>query len=263
MARVLISGASGLIGRRVIEAYRSRDGDDQVVPLGRADGDLLEHGAWRRVLDDQRPDVLIHLAWSASASPNYRDHDDNARWVDSTIEAAALAADRGIHFVATGTSVDESPADDAYSRSKAAVRDALAERISAGDLAWLRPFYVFDEEGPSPAVLRAALEAKATRTSVALASPDARHDFVHARDVGTAIRAVVDGGFTGAVDIGSGAVASVSELVESYGCEWVTRGVPSASAASDAAADVVALRAAGWAPVVTDKRLGRRADPSA
>jgi nucleoside-diphosphate-sugar epimerase len=255
VARVLISGATGLIGRRVLEAYRGSD--DEVVPLGRSDADLLETGAWRRMLDDKRPDIVIHLAWSASTTLGYREHDDNARWAESTIAVAALAADRGIRFVATGTAVDDSPADDPYSRSKATARDALADRIAAGELAWLRPFYVFDEEGPSPAVLRAALQAKAALEPVALASPDARHDFVHARDVGTAIRAVVEGRLAGAIDIGSGAVASVSELVESYGCQWVAQGIPSSSAASEAAADVAALRATGWVPLVTNARLGR------
>ena len=255
MARVLISGATGLIGRRLLEAYR--ESDDEVVPLGRADADLLESGSWRRVLDDRRPDVVIHLAWSASTTPNYREHDDNARWADSTIAVAALTADLGIHFVATGTSVDDAPADDAYSRSKSAAREALADRIAAGELAWLRPFYVFDEEGPSPAVLRAALQAHAAQEPVALASPDARHDFVHARDVATAIRAVAEGRLAGAIDIGSGAVASVRELVESYDVRWIRQGTPSLSAASEAAADVTALRATGWEPVVTNARFGR------
>jgi nucleoside-diphosphate-sugar epimerase len=262
VARVLITGASGLIGRRVLEAYADTGaggdgGDDRLITVDRATVDLLEPGAWRRVLDEQLPDVVVHLAWSASALPDYREHDDNARWSDATIAAAALAVDRGIHFVATGTSVDGAPADDAYSRAKAATRTALADRIAAGELTWLRPFYVFDEERPSPAVLRAALAAQASGDAVALSSPDALHDFVHARDVGAAIRTVVLARLTGAIDIGSGALSSVSELVESYGCRWMTRGTASAVAASDAAAEVAALRGAGWAPVATDARLGR------
>ena len=257
MARVLISGGSGLIGRRVVEAYRVDDGLDQLSPITRADVDLLDADGWRRVLDEHRPDVVIHLAWSASAQPGYREHDDNARWVDATVRAAELSADRGIFFVGTGTAVDDVPAEDAYSRSKWAARNALAAQIAAGGLTWLRPFYVFDEERPSPAVLSAALSAKAAGNAVALARPTSRHDFVHARDAGTAIKAVVDGRITGTVDIGSGATASVSELVESYGCTWVSSGTASAAAATDAVADMAAVRAMGWSPVVTDARLQR------
>jgi nucleoside-diphosphate-sugar epimerase len=254
MAGVLITGASGLIGRRVVEAFQA-DPPEALVALGRADVDLLEPGAWTRLLDELRPDTVIHLAWSASALPDYRDHADNWRWAETTISAAAMAVERGIQFLGTGTSVDIVPAQDTYSRSKSAVRDALAKPIAAGELAWLRPFYVFDEQRPSPAVLRAALAAKSSGQRVALASPHARHDFIHALDAGTAIRTAVRARLTGALDIGSGALVAVADLVEAYGCEWVAGGVPSPAAGTGSVADVTALRAAGWKPDHTHARL--------
>ncbi len=256
MARVLITGASGLIGRRVVEALDAAEGIE-VMPVGSADIDLRATGSWDRLLADRHPDAVVHLAWSASGTPGYREHPDNARWAASTIAAASAAAERGIRFVATGTSVDDAPAADLYSRSKADVRAALADRIEAGQIAWLRPYYVFDEREPSPAVLRAALAARSAGQPVGLSSPDARHDFVHARDVGTAVLAVVAHGLAGAIDIGSGEVATVAQLVEAHRCAWVAQGVPSSAAASETAADVAVLRAAGWAPTVTDERLGR------
>ncbi|MEP6480442.1 MAG: NAD-dependent epimerase/dehydratase family protein [Rhodoglobus sp.] len=256
MARVLITGGSGLIGRRVAEAYKA-DGSDELVGIRRSDVDLLAPGAWLAVFNELLPDVVIHLAWSASALPDYRSHDDNWRWAETTIEAATTAVQRGIRFLATGTSVDIAPARDAYSMSKAATREALATRIASGDVGWLRPFYVFDEERPSPAVLRAALDANSAGRPVRLASPHALHDFVHAKDVGTAIRSIVEGGLMGSLDLGSGARATVADLVEAYGCRWVADGTASQVAASEAAADVAVLRVAGWTPRVTDARLHR------
>ena len=254
MAGVLITGASGLIGRRVVEAFQA-DPLKTLVPIGRAEIDLLVPGAWTRLLDELSPDTVIHLAWSASSQPDYRNHEDNWRWAESTIVAATITAERGIHFLGTGTSVDTAPAEDAYSRSKSAAREALAKRIAAGELGWLRPFYVFDEERPSPAVLRAALAAKSSGERVVLASPHARHDFIHARDVGTAIRTVVRARLTGALDVGSGALAAVADLVEAYGCAWVAGGAPSPAAGSGSVADVTALRAARWKPDATNARL--------
>jgi nucleoside-diphosphate-sugar epimerase len=256
VAIVLITGGSGLIGRRALEAFAAV-GSDEVISVGRADVDLLAPGAWTALLDQRRPDVVVHLAWSASALADYRHRDDNWRWAETTIEGAELAAGRGIRFLATGTSVDAVPADDAYSRSKAVVRGALADRVRAGELSWLRPFYVFDEERPSPAVLRAALAAKAAAQPVRLATPGARHDFVHSRDVGTAIRTVVTASLAGSIDLGAGAAATVAELVESYGCEWIPDGAPSAAATTEDVADVGVLRANGWSPEVTDRRFGR------
>lgn len=256
MARVLITGASGLIGRRLVEARRSQGLDDHFAPRS-ADVDLLVPGAWMKLLNELRPDVVVHLAWSASAMPNYRHHDDNWRWAEATITAANISVDRGIRFIATGTSVDSSPAGDAYSLSKAATRDELAGRIGAGELTWIRPFYVFDEQRRSPAVLRASLEARSAGRPARLASPRARHDFVHASDVGTAIHALMSAGIVGYVDIGSGELAEVAELVEAFGCQWVADGEVAPDAASDAPADVSRLRAAGWLPRVTDELLGR------
>lgn len=258
MARVLITGASGLIGRRVVEAFGS-GGADELIPLGRADVDLLAPEGWRQALDVHRPDVIVHLAWSASSLADYREHEDNWSWVRSTIDGADFAAERGIRFLGTGTSVDSAPAADAYSRSKAAARDELAPRIATGELGWLRPFYVFDEDRPSPAVLRAALDAKAADVPVRLSSPDSRHDFIHARDVASAIRTIVDAGLMGSLDLGSGATSSVAEFVEAFSCSWLPTGAPSSAASTEAIADVAAIRAAGWTPAVTDARLGRTA----
>jgi nucleoside-diphosphate-sugar epimerase len=255
VAGIVITGASGLIGRRLLEAFHADPPETPLVALGRADVDLLAPGAWVRLLDEFSPDTVIHLAWSASGMPDYRNHDDNWRWAETTIEAAAIAAERGIQFLGTGTAIDTVP-EDAYSRSKSAVREALAKPIAAGDLAWLRPFYVFDEVRPSPALLKAALAAKSAGEPVALASPRARHDYVHARDVGTAFRTVVRAGLTGALDIGSGSLVAVADFVEAYGCDWVAGGAPPPPAArSDAVADVTALRAAGWQPDATNARL--------
>lgn len=258
MARVLITGASGLIGSRVVKSL-SRAQSDEIIALRSADVDLLGHDAWQRALDKLKPDVVLHLAWSASALPNYRDHEDNLRWAESTIEATSLALDRGIRFLATGTSVDDMPLDDVYSRSKANLRAALANLIAVGEIAWLRPFYVFDEDRPSPAVLRAALAANADGKPVRLANPLAQHDFVHSRDVGDAIVTIIRSGLMGALDIGSGRLSTVSGLVEAFGCDWVADGPPSPAASSNLKADVWALRAAGWVPAVTNARLVRSA----
>jgi nucleoside-diphosphate-sugar epimerase len=258
VAGVLITGGSGLIGRRVVEAF---DGARSAAPVvvGRADADLLQHGEWDRLFETHLPDVVVHLAWSASGAADYRNHGDNDRWVRSTLEGVDAAIARGIRFLATGTSVDGAPAADAYSRSKARLRAALQDRISAGDIGWLRPFYVFDEDRPSPAVLRAALAATAQGAPVRLANPGARRDFIHSRDAGTAIRTALEAGLTGSIDIGSGRTCTVAELVEAYGCRWIADGTPSTAAASETAADVEELRDAGWSPEVTDRRLGRSA----
>lgn len=59
--RVLVSGGSGFLGSFVVEALRARGAGSVFVPRSR-DYDLVDLGAVRRLYDDQRPDIVIHLA---------------------------------------------------------------------------------------------------------------------------------------------------------------------------------------------------------
>lgn len=249
MAAVLITGATGLIGRHTLAAWPA---DLAPVTADHADHDLLAAGEFTRLIGQVRPAAVLHLAWSASSTPGYRTHADNAAWRQVTAEAAHACARNGIAFVALGTVVDDQPGSDPYTEAKRGLRADLAELIDGERITWLRPFYVFDPDVPSPAVLRDATSARAAGQPVELASPHARHDFVHAADVGTAVVAAVQNRLGGAVDIGSGRLHRVSDLVEAVGADWTATPSAAAVAHADSAADTHALRAVGWAPRHTD-----------
>ncbi len=59
--RVLVTGGAGFLGRNVCEAIRERGPAAIVVPR-KAEYDLTEQALVRRLLDDARPDTVIHLA---------------------------------------------------------------------------------------------------------------------------------------------------------------------------------------------------------
>jgi len=60
-ARIVMTGATGFVGRNLQEAMRAA-GYTQVVPLSSREYDLLEQGEVRRMVREQRPEVVIHLA---------------------------------------------------------------------------------------------------------------------------------------------------------------------------------------------------------
>lgn len=60
-ARIVMTGATGFVGRNLQEAMKAA-GYRQVVPLSRKDYNLLEQSEVRRMLREQRPEVVIHLA---------------------------------------------------------------------------------------------------------------------------------------------------------------------------------------------------------
>jgi len=231
--------------------------DIAVTVVDHAAADLLVPGRFAELVKAERPGAVLHLAWTASGTPGYRNHPDNERWRQVSVEAARACDSVGSRFIGVGTVVDDVPGDDAYSRAKFQLRAELAEAIGAKRVTWLRPFYVFDPDRPSPAVVRAAMEARDRGVAVDLATPDARHDFVHAADVGAAIITLLTGTPGGVIDIGSGKLHTVAELVEACGAAWTRgAGTPPSEASSNAVADRAVLHAAGWSPVHTERFFG-------
>jgi nucleoside-diphosphate-sugar epimerase len=249
---VLVTGAGGLLGRAVVEALPA---GLEVSTVRSAEVDLLQPGAFADLIHDTRPAAVVHLAWVASSSPDYRSSADNPRWRVATREAALAAADRGVHFIATGSAVDDLPGADAYTGAKAGLRSDLTEVIGSGQVTWVRPFYVFDPVAPSPAVLKAARDAQQRGEPVGLRDPFARHDFVHVRDVARAVASVLERRLTGVVDIGLGMLTAVHTLVEKFGVSWAEADSVTTTAGTDSAADVRPLARVGWHPTETERFL--------
>jgi len=59
--RVMVTGGAGFLGSWVVEKLRRRSCRFIVVPRSR-DYDLVRHEAVRRLYDDAKPDIVIHLA---------------------------------------------------------------------------------------------------------------------------------------------------------------------------------------------------------
>jgi nucleoside-diphosphate-sugar epimerase len=60
--RVLVTGASGFVGRALVEELRHGERAYEVFPLGRADGDLADDGVAEKAIAEAKPDAVVHVA---------------------------------------------------------------------------------------------------------------------------------------------------------------------------------------------------------
>src|SRR2546421_3210689 len=112
--RVLVTGASGFIGRHCIPYLLEAGHEVHAVartpvkisgPIWHS-VDLLSPGASSRLISAVKPDALLHLAW-CTAQGEYWSSSENLRWVQASLELIhASSAAKCKRVVAAGTSAE-------------------------------------------------------------------------------------------------------------------------------------------------------------
>jgi nucleoside-diphosphate-sugar epimerase len=271
MSRVLVTGASGLVGRAAVPALADRGfevhavttsrqpvGDDRLV-WHRAD--LLDPRQTTEIVRAARPTHLLHLAWHTQPADIYVSP-MNVRWVDAGIHLLQEFARHGGRRAAIAGSCAEydwsvplsseetTPKEPAtlYGASKYALW-LLASRMTElqdVDLAWGRLFSVF---GPGehagrlvPFVARALLTDQPASCTLGTQI----RDFLYSGDAAAAFVALLESDVNGPVTIASGTGIPVRDLISEVG---VVTGRPDLIRFGE-----VAMRANEPAELVADTR---------
>ncbi|HEX4210263.1 MAG TPA: NAD(P)-dependent oxidoreductase [Candidatus Binataceae bacterium] len=283
MKRVLVTGASGFIGRHCLQPLVDRGYEVHAVarePLRLSTAitwhraDLLEDGTAAALARSVAASHLLHFAWCASPA-DYLSNPANRRWAAVTLELAeAFAAAGGARFVGAGSCAEyasslSSLVEDTtplgptslYGESKIIAYRQIAARAETANLsfAWGRTFFPY---GPYQArarliasVITALLQRRAPPSSMGVQE----RDFIHVCDVAGAFLAILDSDLTGPCNIGSGRPISVRAIVtliaRLMACEDLLRPcVPPQRTGEPAfiVADIRRLRdELGWHPQLT------------
>jgi nucleoside-diphosphate-sugar epimerase len=231
-SRVLVTGATGFLGRPAARLLESRGWDVVRASASGADGtlaiDLLDVAAVRRLLQDVKPSHLLHAAWRPVHGDVMRST-DNLTWLAASLSLVQAFGDAGGERACVlGTSAEydwnagtlrngTTPLRPAtiYGACKHALHVALDAyaSVSGMTLVWPRIFFVY-----GPGEHESRLTASVVRSLVRGEPAECTHgrqirDYLYIDDVAAGIVAALDSTHAGAIDIVSGQGIAVRDLV--------------------------------------------------
>lgn len=239
--RVLVTGATGLIGRNVVTALREAGDEVHAVTRSLAHDHQAGEVRWHKanlldarervqLLDSAEPQAIIHCAWVTEHGA-YWTSPENLDWVGATLILAREARERGVErFIGVGTCAeyrwgsDEPLTESAstiqpmtlYGIAKDATRRVLESHAAQSGLsfAWARVFMLYGA-GEQPNRFVASLARALARGEPAkMSTGRTRRDFLDARDVGSALAAIAASAATGAINIASGSAIALKDVGE-------------------------------------------------
>lgn len=239
--RVLVTGATGFIGRHAIAPLLARGFEVHALSwpqAGEADGahwhqaNLLVPAELKRVMDEVRPTHLLHLAWYV-APGKWAEALENYDWVRVSLELLQhFVVQGGIRTVVAGSCLEydwsagycseaRTPRQPHtfYGTCKNAVQDLWAGYAQRAGVsaAWARIFFVYGP-GEHPDRLVAHVVRKLLTGEEAKCSHGRQiRDYLFVQDVADALAALADSNVEGPINIASGQPIALSALIGRIG----------------------------------------------
>ncbi len=280
--RLLITGASGFIGRHVLELLRAQGVSawtlGRIPPPDWPAGthiacDLLAGDGCAAALRRLEPSHLLHLAWVTDHA-HYQASPLNAEWVRATQALVhAFARSGGRHLVVAGSCAeydwsqgwcheDTTPLapNTFYGLAKDATRRWLEEHAETLGLrlAWGRIFFPFGAGQSAQRLIPSLVSVLQGYKPAFPIHALQQRDFVSAPDVAQALWTLLHGPATGCYNISSAAPVAIGELVRTLASLLGTDPTPMLAAAANGvqppalvAGENRRLRALGWAGTST------------
>lgn len=246
--KILVTGAAGLVGSSVMELLAA-EGFENVVGVGRQDCDLMERDSVFALFDAHRPKHVFHAAARVyGIMGNMKNQGlsfyDNVTINTNVIEACRLSGVTKVTVMGTGAVYPfPSPglpltedmifsgrphgSEKSYAHAKRAALAMLEAYQESYDLDWayivscnlFGPRDKFDTNFGHvvPSLVKKFYDAAQDGSDVSVwGDGSAQRDFMYVKDMARAVLAVMRGG-NGPVNVGSGSVLRIRDIVEELG----------------------------------------------
>ena len=242
--RVLVTGATGFVGKAVIEALRRTENVEihivtrrQPETLAMSDvrihqADILEKREMLAILEQVCPQYLVHLAWNVTPG-EYLNNSENVRWLATTLELAKQFYEQGgeraffcgtcfeyefDNYLASAQNTPLHPIS-LYAECKADAYRVIKKYCEANNYSycWGRIFFLYgegeDERRVVPYIIRNLLKNE----PVICKNGDAVRDYIYVKDAGNMIVQKLFSKQSGACNIASGRPVTMAEVFLAFG----------------------------------------------
>jgi nucleoside-diphosphate-sugar epimerase len=244
MKRVLVTGATGFIGRQSLAPLLARNFEIHAITNAPAlsepaevrwhSGDLMDAAATAALLAEVRPSHLLHFAWFVEPG-KFWTSPENVRWLRASLgllEAFAAAGGQRVVMAGSCTEYDWRVGEcvegvtalvpaSLYGTCKNALQQVLEKFAEEAGLsaAWGRIFFLYGPQEARlrlvPSVILSLLRGEAARCT----HGQQVRDFMHVADVADAFAALLDSAVRGPVNVASGQAVKIAEVVGAIAAE--------------------------------------------
>ena len=234
--KILVTGASGFIGREVTDRLCKRGYEVHAVARKSIEipdaiwheVNLLDKSKVEQLFSEVRPTHLVHFAWVTEPGEFWNSSENN-EWESATrLLFDAFAEKGGTRFVGAGSVAEyvwtgepclesrlfDTPAT-LYGQRKLAAWQYVEQRAREVDIssAWGRVFWLYGPHEHPRRLIPYVINGILNKRSVDCSSGEQLRDFLHVYDVADAFVRLLESEVGGAVNIASGEPVAIKTIV--------------------------------------------------
>lgn len=229
MKKILVTGASGFVGKAVIDSLLSNC-NFEIHAIVRKQlcsqtqvkchvCDLMDYESVCKVVGEIKPDYLIHLAWDVNHA-TYLHSDENLLWVAASLNLLkSFKQNGGERVFISGTCFEDISHLPLYAASKLSLKSLAISYCELNNIsiAWGRLFYLFGENEKIERVTPYVITQLLKNEKVVCKNSSAIRDFMYIVDAGNAIVQTLFSDVQGQLDIASGCSITMKSLFTEIG----------------------------------------------